>query len=238
MSYERIDKILASQGTLSRADVKALVKNREVKLNGKFVEKSDQKADPEHDIIEVSGKVLNFRRYIYIMMNKPSGVLSAANDKSAKTVIDLVPKSLFRNGLFPAGRLDKDTEGLLIITDDGDFAHRMLSPKHKVYKLYHAKINGKITQQDIELFKKGLVLSDGTQCLPAELEIVEEGEISVVSVKICEGKFHQVKKMLAAIGHEVLYLKRIQIGSLTLFDNLHRGECRELTNIEKDLIFY
>ena len=207
---ERLDKVLASQNIGSRKEVQKLIKSGVVTINGEICKKSEQKVDPEKDIITVSGQPVNYSKYIYIMMNKPQGVLSASNDKRAETVIDLVPEAMQRKGLFPAGRLDKDTEGLLIITDDGDFAHRMLSPKKHVEKKYIAKLDGEITEETIKEFEKGIVFADGTKCMPAKLEIQDENpRIGIVT--ICEGKFHQVKKMFICCGLNVVHLKRISI---------------------------
>ena len=167
-------------------------------------------------------------------MNKPQGVLSASRDKKAKTVLDLLPVQLQKKGLFPAGRLDKDTEGLMIITDDGDFAHKMLSPNKKVYKKYFAVLDKPANEETVTAFGQGVVFEDGTECKSAKLEICEKNG---AYVEICEGKFHQVKKMFLACGLEVQYLKRVSIGKLVLDDNLQLGSCRELSDSEKQLIF-
>lgn len=234
---ERLDKILASQGLGSRKEVRALIRNGAVAVNGIVQKKEDVRTDGDADDIYVNGKRLCFKRYQYIMMNKPGGVVSASSDSKMRTVVDLVPASLFRRGLFPAGRLDRDTEGLLIITDDGDFAHRMLAPKNHVYKLYEAVVDGSIGEKEIELFKKGICFADGTLCLPAELTVLKQGEHPLTQVRICEGKFHQVKKMFLAIGREVLYLKRVKIGQLALDETLPAGMCREITSDELKSIF-
>lgn len=246
---ERLDKILVSQNIGTRKEVQKLIRDGAVTVGGKPCKKPETKADPETTEICVKGEPLLFQRFVYIMMNKPSGVLSASNDKKAKTVIDLLPEDMKRRGLFPAGRLDKDTTGLLIITDDGDFAHNMLSPKKHVYKLYRAETDKEINQSHIESFKSGIVFEDGTQCLPAELfkdcpmeEPYKEffsgaGKDNVGFVRICEGKFHQVKKMFAAVGLHVISLKRLSVGGLPLDINLKPGEARYLSNCEKILIF-
>lgn len=208
-----------------------------VKVNGTVCKIPEDKFDGETDHIQVNGQTVCFKKHLYIMMNKPSGLLSASNDKKAKTVIDILPKELQRNGLFPAGRLDKDTEGLLIITDDGDFAHKMLHPKKKVYKLYYAEIDQNATEEDVKAFKQGIVLEDGTKCLPAELTVVKDEKCPKIYVKICEGKFHQVKKMVKSRGKTINYLKRISIGALKLDENLVQGGCRELTETERNLVF-
>ena len=171
------------------------------------------------------------------MLNKPAGVVSATRDNRDKTVIDILPPDLKRPGLFPAGRLDKDTEGLLIITDDGELAHKMLSPKKHVDKKYIAKLGGEITAETIERFEQGIVFADGTKCLPAKLETDEKYGSSTGIVTICEGKFHQVKKMFAVCGLKVVHLQRISVGNLYLDSKLHIGECKLLTDLDKKLVF-
>lgn len=237
MPVERLDKILASQALGSRSQVRELMKSGAVTVNGVVIIKHDQKADPERDSIAVRGELLRFKRYQYLMMNKPKGVVSASNDARMQTVVDLVPPTLFRRGLFPAGRLDRDTEGLLILTDDGDFAHKMLSPKNHVYKLYEAVVSAPVGNREIELFREGIVFQDGTRCLPAELEVIQPGEHPVTSIKICEGKFHQIKKMFLAVGCQVLQLKRVQIGNLSLDESLSPGMCREIEENELKRVF-
>jgi 16S rRNA pseudouridine516 synthase len=236
VSLERLDKILASQNCGSRKEVGVLIRRGAVTVNGVTVTKADSKADADTDKIAVNGEPINFKRNTYIMMNKPQGVLSAARDSRMKTVVDLLEPSLFRKGLFPAGRLDRDTEGLLILTDDGEFAHRMLAPKSHVFKLYHAVIDAPVTAADIKKFEQGVVLGDMT-CLPAELIVLESGETPLVQIKIREGKFHQVKRMFRAVGKTVLRLKRVEIGQLQLDPNLAPGEARELSIPEKDSVF-
>lgn len=234
---ERIDKILASQGTLSRKDAHALLRSGKVTVDGKTVRAADAKADPEMQEICVDGKTLNYQKWVYLMLNKPAGVVSASRDPREKTVVDLVPEELRRKGLFPAGRLDKDTEGLLIITDDGDFAHRMLSPKKEVDKFYEAVLDGPVGEKEIRAFENGIVLEDGTECLPAGLSVLRDGEQPLVCVRIREGKFHQVKKMALAVGRKVLKLKRVRIGMLMLDGTLKPGECRALSEEERALVF-
>lgn len=180
---------------------------------------------------------MRFQRHVYLMMNKPAGVVSASRDSREKTVVDLVPPVLSRRDLFPAGRLDRDTTGLLILTDDGELAHRMLSPKKHVYKLYEASVDGPVGAEEIEKFAAGVALEDGTVCLPAGLTVVKQGTAWETLVEIREGKFHQVKKMFLAVGRRVLRLKRVRIGGLELDKTLKEGECRELTKEELALIF-
>lgn len=233
---DRIDKILVSQGIGSRREVQKRIKSGEVTVNGEIIRKPEFKANAENDKIAVLGKVLNYSEHIYIMMNKPAGVVSASNDNHDKTVIDILPDEYKRKGLFPAGRLDKDTEGLLIITDDGDFAHRMLSPKKHVDKRYIARLDGEITEKIIQKFEQGIIFADGTKCLPAKLEIYNNNKKTGL-VTICEGKFHQVKKMFISCGLNVVHLQRISIGDLYLDGNLPIGGCKLLTNLDKKLIF-
>lgn len=238
MPMERLDKILASQAVGSRSEVRALMKKGRVRVNGEVVKKPETKADPEADAILVDGAPLAFKRHLYLMMNKPAGVVSASSDARMQTVLDLVPPELFRRGLFPAGRLDRDTEGLLIITDDGGFAHRMLSPKSGVYKLYEAVVSAPVGEREIALFREGVCFQDGVRCLPAELTVLSPGEHPKVRVRICEGKFHQIKKMFLAVGCEVLQLKRVKIGNLMLDQNLEGGKCREITPEELRSVFF
>ena len=233
---ERLDKVLASQNFGSRKEVGSLIRKGMVTINGQLVKQPDCKINPEADAISVCGKPLFFERFVYYMMNKPGGVLSAARDSRAETVLDLLPPELERRALFPAGRLDKDTEGLLIITNDGAFAHRMLAPKSGVEKVYHAVLDAPVGAADIEAFEEGLNLGDWT-CLPAKLRVLEEGEIPLVEATVCEGKFHQVKRMFAARGKTVLFLKRVKIGQLALDPNLQTGAVRKLSLQERQAVF-
>ena len=233
---ERLDKMLASQNYGSRKEIAAMAKSGRITVNGQTVKDAARKVEPEQDAIAVDGGLVSFQRHVYYMLHKPAGVLSAARDSRGQTVLDLLPPAMGRRNLFPAGRLDKDTEGLLILTDDGDFAHRMLSPKKHIFKEYHAVLDRPIGSADIGAFAEGLELSDMT-CLPAAVEVLEAGETPLVSIAICEGKFHQVKRMFAARGAAVTYLKRVRIGRLRLDETLQKGEARPLTEEERDLIF-
>ena len=233
---ERLDKILSSQGICTRKEAHKLCSSGKVSVNGAIIKKADAKADPEKDIIVIDGIQLEYRKYIYIMMNKPAGVLSASNDRNAETVIDLVPEKYKRDGLFPAGRLDKDTTGLLIITDDGDTAHRMLSPKNHVYKLYKAGLDTVFTDNMRAVLEKEITLDDGTVYKPARVKCVSDDR-TTVELEICEGKFHQVKKMFAFSGANVTTLKRLAVGNLFLDDKLSEGDCRLLTDFELAMIF-
>lgn len=235
---ERLDKILSSQGVGSRKEAGILIRRGgQVHVNGILATRPETKTDPERDQITIEGKPLRFQRHVYLMMNKPAGVVSASRDSREKTVVDLVPPVLSRRDLFPAGRLDRDTTGLLILTDDGELAHRMLSPKKHVYKLYEASVDGPVGAEEIEKFAAGVALEDGTVCLPAGLTVVKQGTAWETLVEIREGKFHQVKKMFLAVGRRVLRLKRVRIGGLELDKTLKEGECRELTKEELALIF-
>ena len=235
---QRLDKLIASQGRFSRRDVQELIKNGAVKVNGITVRDRGAKSDDEKDIICVNGEQLDFQRFVYIMLNKPKGVVSATNDKNEKTVIDLVPKEFKGRNLFPAGRLDITTTGFVLVTDDGDFAHRILSPKNHIEKTYEARLAESVTEGQLEAVRNGIELKDGTKCLPAKVTVLADGEKPLVEIKICEGKYHQIKRMFAAAGNGVIELKRTQMGKLTLDPSPKEGECRlldthEVQKIEK-----
>lgn len=235
---QRLDKLIASQGRFSRREVQELIKNGAVKVNGITVRDRGAKSDDEKDIICVNGEQLDFQRFVYIMLNKPKGVVSATNDKNEKTVIDLVPKEFKGRNLFPAGRLDITTTGFVLVTDDGDFAHRILSPKNHIEKTYEARLAESVTEGQLEAVRNGIELKDGTKCLPAKVTVLADGEKPLVEIKICEGKYHQIKRMFAAAGNAVIELKRTQMGRLTLDPSLKEGECRlldahEVQKIEK-----
>lgn len=234
---ERLDKILVSQGIAGRKEARDLIKKGEVRVNGETVKKAEYKLEPENCVITVKGQRLSYSKNIYIMLNKPSGVVSATKDNLDTTVIDILPQEYKRKGLFPAGRLDKDTEGLLIITDDGEFAHRILSPKKHVEKRYIAQLDKEIDIDVINRFENGIVFADGTKCMPAKLEIIPESQNKKGIVTICEGKFHQVKKMFSACGINVVHLKRISIGNLYLDSNLPIGSCKLMTKLDIESIF-
>ena len=230
---ERIDKILSNLGYGTRKDLKKIVKNGMVQVNGVTIKDSAMKVDPEKDKIVINGEEIFYREFIYLMMNKPAGVVSATFDNRDETVIDLleVEHQVFEP--FPVGRLDKDTVGLLLLTNDGELNHRLISPKWKVDKVYFAKIDKKVTEDDVEKFKKGITLGDGYTCKEAILEIQSASdEGSEIVLTIQEGKFHQVKRMFEAVGKKVTYLKRIEFGTLPLDDDLEEGEYRELTEEE------
>lgn len=226
---ERLDKILASQGTLSRKEVKEMIRKGRIALNGTVVKDSSVKIDENNDKVSVDGAQLVLKKHIYIMLNKPQGVVSASESNTDETVVDLVPDELFRKGLFPAGRLDKDTTGFVLITDDGDFAHKILSPKNHIFKTYIAELEHRLSQSDIKNLENGITLGDGTELKESKVEVVEDTDKPLVRIMICEGKYHQVKRMFAATGNKVLWLHREKMGDLYLDENLKPGECREIT---------
>ena len=233
MEQQRLDKIIASTGKYSRREIKLLVRQGRVLVNGIPAGAPEEKYDPETISLAVDGEELCYRRYTWVMLHKPAGVLSATEDGRGKTVLDLLPEELRRQNLFPVGRLDKDTEGLLLLTNEGGLAHDLLSPRHHVDKVYYARVEGRLTQEDCRAFADGMTLGDGLECLPARLEILSAGEQeSEAHVTLREGKFHQVKRMLAARGKPVRYLKRLQMGNLTLDLALVPGEYRFLTEAE------
>lgn len=227
---ERLDKILSATGKWSRREVKELLRQGRVTVDGSRPTGPEMKIEPEQCEILVDGASAGYEAYTYLMLHKPAGVLSAVEDRKQKTVLDLLPRELQRRGLFPVGRLDKDTEGLLLLTNDGDLAHRLLSPRHHVDKVYYARVDGRLEAEDCRAFAAGLTLADGLVCLPARLEILSDCE-ALVTVQ--EGKFHQVKRMLAQRGKPVLYLKRLAMGPLRLDDDLPPGAFRRLTDSER-----
>lgn len=233
---ERLDKILSNMGYGSRKDVKKLIKEGRVLVNGELIVKNDYKIDPYNDNIVVDGIEVEYRKYIYIMLNKPKGVVSSTFDPVNRTVLDLIDQEYSIFNPFPAGRLDKDTEGLLILTNDGKLAHELLSPKKGVDKTYYVEVDGYVDEKYILKFKEGIILDDGYKTLPSKLEIIEPDYISRVKLTLKEGKFHQVKRMFKALGMEVVYLKRIRFGPLELDDRLELGQYRELTKEEIQLL--
>ena len=221
---------------ISRSGARQLIRSGAVEVNDKKIFAADEQIDINSDELKISGKIVTVHRYLYIMLNKPSGVLSAAKDPDCPTVVDLLPPELSRRGLFPAGRLDKDTTGLLIITDDGDFAHRLISPSHHVYKTYEATLESDISEEQLDTLRQGAVLGDGTECLPARLRKISD-EPPTVRVQIREGKYHQVKRMFASVENSVVALRRMSIGALKLDSTLGEGEARLLTDGERKMIF-
>ena len=232
----RIDKILSNLGYGSRAELKVYCKKGLVKVNDKVISNPGTQVDTDVDKIEFNNEVVKYREFVYIMMNKPDGYLSATFDKRDPIVLDLIDPSYLTFEPFPVGRLDKDTEGLLVLTNDGQLAHRVLSPKKHVPKTYYAKIEGIVTQEDVQAFEKGVTLDDGYETMPSQLKILKSDDLSEIELTIHEGKFHQVKRMFESVGKKVVYLKRLSMGKLTLDETLDLGEYRELTDEEVKLI--
>lgn len=232
MKPERLDKILAGQSAMSRKDVKALVKKGAVSVNGTVAKSADQKVDMERDVVALHGEPLRLSAHTYLMMNKPAGVVSATRDNAQRTVLDLVPPELTRPGLFPAGRLDKDTVGFVLITDDGDFAHRILSPRNHVPKTYIAELDKPVDDDIIRRFEEGFAIDLGTTCKPARLKVLQESPRILVEVILTEGMYHQVKRMFEHFGRKVVHLRRVRFGQLFLDESLQPGECRALTDSE------
>lgn len=234
---ERLDKVLSNLGYGTRKEIKQAVRKGFIEVNGIIIKDNGMQVDPEKDKIIVNGEEIFYRKYIYLMMNKPAGVISATHDGRDETVVHLLEIEHQVFNPFPVGRLDKDTVGLLLLTNDGELNHRLISPKWKVDKVYFAEIDKKVTEEDVEKFKNGITLDDGYTCKEAKLEILkatEEG--SEILVTIQEGKYHQVKRMFEAVGKEVVYLKRIEFGTLPLDEDLEEGEYRELTEEELSVL--
>lgn len=231
----RLDKFIVSCGMATRSEVKKLVKQGRVTVDGITAVKSDEKIDENTSVVCLDGEQLNYREFIYLMLNKPSGYVSATYDAKLPTVIDLVPEEYLHFEPFPVGRLDIDTEGLLILTNDGKLAHELTSPKKHVYKTYYAELDADMEDADIEFFKNGIKLDEDFTTLPAELVITEDRK--KVYISICEGKFHQVKRMCQKVGKNVVYLERVKMGGLELDGSLERGTVRELKDNEIQLIY-
>lgn len=224
----RLDKFLSNHGFGTRKEVKLLVKRGAVKINDILVKKADIKLVPDKDTVTVYDEAVTYEPFVYIMLNKPAGYISSTKDYKDQTVLELID-GFDHYDLHPVGRLDKDTEGLLILTNDGQFSHDVLSPKKHVDKTYYARVEGYVTDETVALFKAGVTLDDGYEAMPAELQIISAGDISEIELIIQEGKFHQVKRMFKAVGMTVIYLKRIQMGGLPLDESLKPGAYRKLT---------
>ncbi|RAI79259.1 rRNA pseudouridine synthase [Macrococcoides caseolyticum subsp. hominis] len=224
----RLDKFLGNHGFGTRKEVKLLVKRGAVKINDVLVKKADIKIVPENDTVTVYDEAVVYEPFVYIMLNKPAGYISSTKDYKDETVLELID-GFEHYDLHPVGRLDKDTEGLLILTNDGQFSHDVLSPRKHVNKTYFARVDGYVTDDTVELFKAGIILDDGYTAMPAELQIISAGEISEIELVIQEGKFHQVKRMFKAVDMTVIYLKRIKMGGLPLDESLTPGAYRKLT---------
>ena len=228
----RLDKFISSNTTLSRAEAKKIIK-KGILINNILIKSPDYKVDEINDQVMVNGNRLVYQKYVYIMMNKPKDTVSATEDAIEKTVVDILNEEDRIQKVFPVGRLDKDTEGLMLLTNDGDLAHRLISPKKNVEKKYYVEVNGELKNEHLEVVKKGVILEDGYRCKPARLEILDSSESSSkANIYITEGKFHQVKRMMKSLGVTVTYLKRLSIGSLKLDENLKLGDYRYLTEEE------
>ena len=230
MPLMRLDRLLSECTALSRSQLRQIIKNGSVSVDGIVITSPEHKVCSDTARVELDGKTVSYEKFCYYMLNKPAGILSATDDKKQKTVIDLFPAELKKKNLFPVGRLDKDTTGLLIITNDGDFAHRVISPRSEIVKTYHAVTETPVNDADIEALRQGIVLADGTKCLPAGLEKLPDGSCLV---RVMEGKYHQVKRMLASRGKPVTALMRLSIGGLELDKGLLPGQFRQLS--EKEL---
>ncbi|GGB02785.1 rRNA pseudouridine synthase [Macrococcus hajekii] len=228
----RLDKFLANHGIGTRTEVKQLIKKGAVTVNDDIVKKPEYKVNEASDVIKCNGTTIEYEKELYIILNKPQGVISATEDNLHTTVVDLMPEFSHFN-IHPVGRLDKDTEGLLILTTDGQFSHRVLSPSKHVNKTYRAKLDGEVDVEAVNLFKMGITLEDGYRCMPAQLNILSPDNIEVT---IQEGKFHQVKRMFQAIGLNVIYLKRMRMGNLDLPADLDTGQYRKMTIEEINLV--
>lgn len=229
---ERLDKVVSNMGFGTRSQVKKYIRKGMVTVNGEVELNNSLRLNPYKNKIFFNGQDVNYREHIYLLMNKPQGFVSSTEDPSSRTVIEILEYEHQIFDPFPVGRLDKDTEGLLLISNDGKLAHELLSPKNKVDKVYFAEVLGKVEEEHIEKFKEGVILDDGYKTLPGDLEIIESGTVSKINLTIHEGKFHQVKRMFESIGMEVIYLQRIRMGPLELEGFLEPGEYRELTEEE------
>lgn len=231
----RLDKFLAACGTGTRSEVKRILKSGAVTVNGAVVKRPETKVDLACDTVSYQGKRLSYDPFVVLMFHKPAGCVTATQDPLHKTVMDYITH-VQKEELFPVGRLDLDTEGLLLLTNDGDLAHRLLSPRHHVWKTYFVRVRGRLSEEDKEAFREGVDIGEKNVTLPAKLSILSCGDISEAEISICEGKFHQVKRMFAARGCEVLYLKRVSMGGIALDPRLAQGEWRELTEKEREIL--
>ena len=228
---QRLDKFIASQSTLSRSETVRLIRGGRVTVDGAVCRDAAHKVEDTCEVA-VNGEPITYQKFVYLMMNKPAGILCVSRDPKAPTVLDLLPPALQRKGLFPAGRLDKDTVGLVLLTDDGDFAHRLLAPKKDIVKRYAVRLDGPITAEHCELFAKGITLADGTLCRPATLTVLEDGEQPLAEIGITEGRYHQIKRMFGTVDRGVVWLKRLSMGPLVLDPALKEGETRPITEKE------
>lgn len=236
MPKERLDKLISSQSMMSRSDASRLIKGGCVKINGVTVKNTAEKVDGSADIIEINNQRFIYKKFIYIMMNKSTGIVSASRDPKEKTVIDIIPENLKRPNLFPAGRLDKDTTGFVLITDDGDFAHNILSPKHHIEKTYIATTDVLIENKYLDNIRNGMTSGEDT-FMPAEIELIENSIEPIYKIILHEGKYHEIRRMIGASNANLISLKRIKMGNLSLDKKLKPNECREITDEEKNMIY-
>ena len=234
---ERLDKIICSQTMKSRRETDGFIRRGKVTVDGVVCRRPAEKVDPETVKIALDGVPLAVSRYVYYMLNKPAGILCVSRDPKAKTVVDLLRPEDRRRDIFPAGRLDRDTQGLVLLTNDGDLAHRILSPKNHIEKRYHAVLDGPVGQAEIDRFAAGIVLADGTACQPARLSVLVDGDTPLVEIAICEGKYHQIKRMIGVVDRGVNRLKRVSMGNLQLDARLAECEYRSLEKEEIPLLF-
>ncbi len=236
MNQIRLDKFLSERTEYSRSQIKTLVKKGDVKVDGKAVKAADLKIDPEEQLVTVGGRDVLYRKHTYILLNKPQGYVCSTDEKDGETVMNLVPPELRTKGMFPAGRLDKDSLGALLITDDGELAHKMLAPKSHIPKIYIVKLDREFESKYVDLFKNGITLANGERCLPAKVKVSENSD-KLAFIELHEGKYHQVKRMFAAVGNHVEVLMRISLGGLVLPEKLAIGECMELLHKDVENLF-
>ena len=236
MPLIRLDKFISERTEFSRSQIKQLAAKGQITLNGCAVKKSDTKIDPDCDSVSVSGREITAQRFRYILLNKPEGYVCSTNSNDGPSVLELIPPELRTKGLFPAGRLDKDSLGALLVTDDGELAHKMLSPKSHIPKIYIVKLDRPFKNKYIDIFKNGIILADGETCLPAKVRMAENSD-KLAFVELTEGKYHQVKRMFAAVGNHVEVLMRISLGGLVLPETLGFGDCIELLHKDVENLF-
>lgn len=236
MSFIRLDKFISERTEYSRREIKELAKKGEIKLNGAFAKVTDVKIDPDDDIVEICGKTVSSQKFRYILLNKPQGYVCSTDEKDGKTVMELIPSEMKTKGLFPAGRLDKDSMGVLLITDDGNLAHKILAPGRHISKIYIVKLDRPFQSNYIDLFKNGVLLKSGETCLPAKVKLAENSD-KLAFIELFEGKYHQIKRMFAAVGNHVEVLMRVSLGGLVLPEKLAIGECMELLHKDVENLF-
>lgn len=236
MPFIRLDKFISERTEYSRREIKELAKKGKINLNGAFTKVTDVKIDPENDIVEICGKTVSSQKFRYVLLNKPQGYVCSTDEKDGKTVMELIPSEIKTKGMFPAGRLDKDSMGALLITDDGDLAHKILAPGRHIPKIYIVKLDRPFQSNYIDLFKKGVLLKSGETCLPAKVRLAENSD-KLAFIELFEGKYHQIKRMFAAVGNHVEVLMRVSLGGLVLPEKLAIGECMELLHKDVENLF-